>query len=196
MKIENISLTINGVNFLGQISCNFDFNKIYALVGDTSVNVFLRILCGLVSPTTGKVTTENNATCGIFLNDMHFITDFNAQETIEDISSKQLTKKEINELLNKLDLFKDSKLKISKYQENMLKKLGILCTTLNNNKIILIEDVFKGLLPSDIDMVRELFINLKSKGYLIILTGRKKEKFTYFADKIYEIEKDIKNEIL
>lgn len=196
MKIENISLTINGVNFLDQISCNFDFNKIYALVGDTSVNVFLRILCGLVSPTTGKVTTENNATCGFFLNDMHFITDFNAQETIEDISSKQLTKREINELLNKLDLFKDSKLKISKYQENMLKKLGILCTTLNNNKIILIEDVFKGLLPSDIDMVRELFINLKSKGYLIILTGREKEEFTYFADKIYEIEKGIKNEIL
>lgn len=196
MKIENISLTINGVNFLGQISCNFDFNKIYALVGDTSVNVFLRILCGLVSPTTGKVTTENNATCGIFLNDMHFITDFNAQETIEDISLKQLTKKEINEQLNKLDLFKDSKLKISKYQENMLKKLGILCTTLNNNKIILIEDVFKGLLPSNIDMVRKFFINLKSKGYLIILTGRKKEEFTYFADKIYEIEKGIKNEIL
>ena len=196
MKIENISLTINGVNFLGQISCNFDFNKIYALVGDTSVNVFLRILCGLVSPTTGKVTTENNATWGFFLNDMHFITDFNAQETIEDISSKQLTKKEINEQLNKLDLFKDSKLKIGKYQENMLKKLGILCTTLNNNKIILIEDVFKSLTQSDIDAVRIFLLNLKSNGYLIIITGRQKEEFTYFADKIYELESGTLNEIL
>ena len=70
----------------------------------------------------------------------------------------------------------------------MLKKLGIICTTLNNNKIILIEDVFKSLTQSDIDAVRILLLNLKSNGYLIIITGRQKEEFTYFADKIYELE--------
>ena len=206
MNIENLSLVVDNINYLNQINCNFEFNKIYALVGDTSVNVFLRVLCNLIKPTLGSIKiTDNtnlgffltdNTNLGFFLNDMHFINDFDAIETLEDISTTKLDKKEISVLLNKVDLLKDSKLEIKNYSENMLKKLGIICTTLNNNKIILIEDVFKSLTKSDVDAVRIFLLNLKSNGYLIIITGRQKEEFTYFADKIYELESGTLNEIL
>lgn len=196
MNIENLSLVVDNINYLNQINCNFEFNKIYALVGDTSVNVFLRVLCNLIKPTLGSIKIADNTNLGFFLNDMHFISDFDAIETLEDISTTKLDKKEIGVLLNKVDLLKDSKLEIKNYSENMLKKLGIICTTLNNNKIILIEDVFKSLTQSDIDAVRILLLNLKSNGYLIIITGRQKEEFTYFADKIYELESGTLNEIL
>lgn len=196
MNIENLSLVVDNINYLNQINCNFEFNKIYALVGDTSVNVFLRVLCNLIKPTSGSIKITDNTNLGFFLNDMHFINDFDAIETLEDISTTKLDKKEISVLLNKVDLLKDSKLEIKNYSENMLKKLGIICTTLNNNKIILIEDVFKSLTQSDIDAVRIFLLNLKSNGYLIIITGRQKEEFTYFADKIYELESGTLNEIL
>ena len=196
MNIENLSLVVDNINYLNKINCNFEFNKIYALVGDTSVNVFLRVLCNLIKPTLGSIKITDNTNLGFFLNDMHFINDFDAIETLEDISTTKLDKKEISVLLNKVDLLKDSKLEINNYSENMLKKLGIICTTLNNNKIILIEDVFKSLTPSDIDAVRIFLLNLKSNGYLIIITGRQKEEFTYFVDKIYELESGTLNEIL
>lgn len=196
MNIENLSLVVDNINYLNKINCNFEFNKIYALVGDTSVNVFLRVLCNLIKPTLGSIKITDNTNLGFFLNDMHFINDFDAIETLEDISTTKLDKKEISVLLNKVDLLKDSKLEIKNYSENMLKKLGIICTTLNNNKIILIEDVFKSLTQSDIDAVRIFLLNLKSNGYLIIITGRQKEEFTYFADKIYGLESGTLNEIL
>lgn len=196
MNIENLSLVVDNINYLNKINCNFEFNKIYALVGDTSVNVFLRVLCNLIKPTLGSIKITDNTNLGFFLNDMHFINDFDAIETLEDISTTKLDKKEISVLLNKVDLLKDSKLEIKNYSENMLKKLGIICTTLNNNKIILIEDVFKSLTKSDVDAVRIFLLNLKSNGYLIIITGRQKEEFTYFADKIYELESGTLNEIL
>lgn len=196
MNIENLSLVVDNINYLNKINCNFEFNKIYALVGDTSVNVFLRVLCNLIKPTLGSIKITDNTNLGFFLNDMHFINDFDAIETLEDISTTKLDKKEISVLLNKVDLLKDSKLEIKNYSENMLKKLGIICTTLNNNKIILIEDVFKSLTQSDIDAVRIFLLNLKSNGYLIIITGRQKEEFTYFVDKIYELESGTLNEIL
>ena len=153
-------------------------------------------MCNLIKPTLGSIKITDNTNLGFFLNDMHFINDFDAIETLEDISTTKLDKKEISVLLNKVDLLKDSKLKIKNYSENMLKKLGIICTTLNNNKIILIEDVFKSLTKSDVDAVRIFLLNLKSNGYLIIITGRQKEEFTYFADKIYELESGTLNEIL
>ena len=196
MNIENLSLVVDNINYLNKINCNFEFNKIYALVGDTSVNVFLRVLCNLIKPTLGSIKITDNTNLGFFLNDMHFINDFDAIETLEDISTTKLDKKEISVLLNKVDLLKDSKLEIKNYSENMLKKLGIICTTLNNNKIILIEDVFKSLTSNDVDAVRIFLLNLKSNGYLIIITGRQKEEFTYFADKIYELESGTLNEIL
>lgn len=196
MNIENLSIVVDNINYLNKINCNFEFNKIYALVGDTSVNVFLRVLCNLIKPTLGSIKITDNTNLGFFLNDMHFINDFDAIETLEDISTTKLDKKEISVLLNKVDLLKDSKLEIKNYSENMLKKLGIICTTLNNNKIILIEDVFKSLTKSDVDAVRIFLLNLKSNGYLIIITGRQKEEFTYFADKIYELESGTLNEIL
>ena len=196
MNIENLSLVVDNINYLNQINCNFEFNKIYALVGDTSVNVFLRVLCNLIKPTLGSIKITDNTNLGFFLNDMHFINDFDAIETLEDISTTKLDKKEISVLLNKVDLLKDSKLEIKNYSENMLKKLGIICTTLNNNKIILIEDVFKSLTSNDVDAVRIFLLNLKSNGYLISITRRQKEEFTYFADKIYELESSTLNEIL
>ena len=196
MNIENLSLVVDNINYLNQINCNFEFNKIYALVGDTSVNVFLRVLCNLIKPTLGSIKITDNTNLGFFLNDMHFINDFDAIETLEDISTTKLDKKEISVLINKVDILKDIKIEIKNYIENMLKKLGIICTTLNNNKIILIEDVFKSLTKSDVDAVRIFLLNLKSNGYLIIITGRQKEEFTYFADKIYELESGTLNEIL
>ena len=34
MNIENLSLVVDNINYLNKINCNFEFNKIYALVGD------------------------------------------------------------------------------------------------------------------------------------------------------------------
>ena len=123
MNIENLSLVVDNINYLNKINCNFEFNKIYALVGDTSVNVFLRVLCNLIKPTLGSIKITDNTNLVFFLNDMHFINDFDAIETLEDISTTKLDKKEISVLLNKVDLLKDSKLEIKNYSENMLKKL-------------------------------------------------------------------------
>ena len=69
MNIENLSLVVDNINYLNQINCNFEFNKIYALVGDTSVNVFLRVLCNLIKPTLGSIKITDNTNLGFFLND-------------------------------------------------------------------------------------------------------------------------------
>ena len=60
MNIENLSLVVDNINYLNKINCNFEFNKIYALVGDTSVNVFLRVLCNLIKPTLGSIKITDN----------------------------------------------------------------------------------------------------------------------------------------
>lgn len=189
MILENLGLTEKGINYLNSISYRFTFGKIYGLIGDTSVNVLSRVLCGLIKETTGKKIIELQENISFFLNDMQFLEDFDVLETIEDISSKKLDKTELNDLLLRLDLYSVCKLKLNKCSKEVIKKLGILCTLITNNKIILIEDVFKDLTPSDIDRLKDLFFHLKSAGYLIILTGRNKEEFNYFADKTLKIEK-------
>ena len=189
MILENLELTEKGINYLNSISYRFTSGKIYSLIGDTSVNVLSRVLCGLIKESTGKRIVEHQENVSFFLNDMQFLEDFNVLETIEDISSKKLDKTELNDLLLRLDLYSVCKLKLNKCHKETIKKLGILCTLITNNKIILIEDVFKDLTPNDIDRVKDLFLYLKSAGYLIILTGLNKEEFNYLADKILKIEK-------
>ncbi len=189
MILENLGLMEKGINYLNSISYRFTFGKIYGLIGDTSVNVLLRVLCGLIKEATGKRIIERQENISFFLNDMQFLEDFDVLETIEDISSKKLDKTKLNDLLLRLDLYNVCKLKLNKCPKEVVKKLGILCTLITNNKIILIEDVFKDLTPSDIDRVKDLFFHLKSAGYLIILTGRNKEEFNYLADEVLKIEK-------
>ena len=189
MILENLGLTEKGINYLTAISYCFTSGNIYGLIGDTSVNVLDRVLCGLIKESTGKRIVDHQENISFFLNDMQFLEDFNILETIEDINSKKLDKTKLNDLLLRLDLLGVCKFKLNKCPKEVIKKLGILCTLITNNKIILIEDVFKDLTASDIDRVKDLFFHLKSAGYLIILTGRNKEEFNYFADKILKIEK-------
>ena len=188
MILENLGLTEKGINYLTTISYRFTSGNIYGLIGDTSVNVFVRVLCGLIKEATGKKIVDHKENISFFLNDMQFLEDFNILETIADINSKKLYKTKLNDLLLRLDLLSECN-KLNKCPKEVIKKLGILCTLITNNKIILIEDVFKDLSPSDIDRVKDLFFHLKSAGYLIILTGRNKEEFNYFADKTLKIEK-------
>ena len=43
--LENLGLTEKGINYLTTISYRFTSGNIYGLIGDTSVNVFVRVLC-------------------------------------------------------------------------------------------------------------------------------------------------------
>ena len=195
MNLENLSFIDNGVSYFTNINWHFRYGKIYALIGDTTVNVLLRVLCGLLPITIGNIKKEEND-IAFFLNDMDFLDDLNVDEIIEEVSSKNFSKEKIDIWLEQLDLFKDKKTKIKHCLKNQLKKLGILCTLVQESKIILIEDIFKDLPASDIDKVKELFIKLRSEGYLIVLSGRFKNDFLYFADNILELEKGSLNEIL
>ncbi len=189
MRLENLELMVNGINYLNNINYQFTYEKIYCLFGDTSVNVFLRVLCGIIKETTGQIIKEKAGVLNFFLNDMDFIADFTVLETIQDISLKSLDKTKFSDFLVRLDMLDVSNCKLSKCSKEIIKKLGILCTLVNDNKLILIEDIFKDLSPSAIDRVKDLFFYLKSQGYIIILTGRNKEDFDYFADNVLRIEK-------
>lgn len=189
MRLENLELMVNGINYLNNINYQFTYEKIYCLFGDTSVNVFLRVLCGIIKETTGQIIKEKDGVLNFFLNDMDFIADFTVLETIQDISLKSLDKTKVSDFLVRLNMLDVSNFKLSKCSKEIIKKLGILCTLVNDNKLILIEDIFKDLSPSAIDRVKDLFFYLKSQGYIIILTGRNKEDFDYFADNVLRIEK-------
>lgn len=196
MNLENLSFIDDGINYFTNISWFFQYSRIYALIGDTTVNVFLRTLCRLLPVTGGVINNVHNEKIAFFLNDMKFLDDLNIYEILEIVSNNNFAKEKIDNWLSRLDLIEDSKTKIKKCLPCQLKKLGILCTLVENSKIIIIEDVFKDLLASDIDNVKEIFIDLRNTGYLIILSGRVKDDFLYFADNILELEKGSLNEIL
>ena len=85
MILENLGLTEKGINYLTTISYRFTSGNIYGLIGDTSVNVLARVLCGLIKEATGKRILDHQENISFFLNDMQFLEDFNILETIEDI---------------------------------------------------------------------------------------------------------------
>lgn len=195
MKIDILDYKINDISYLKNIKFELSYHQIYGLIGYIPLNIFLRILCGLL-PKDNSVKIESSSQIGYFLNDMHFIKEYEVREIIKEIAPNFLESDEVTDLLAKMNLQEISAQKVNTLDDSSIQKLGIFCTLIKKNKIIIIEDCFKNLNNQDKDLIKELLVNYKTKGYLIILSSSVKDDFLYFADKIYEVEEDKVNEIL
>ena len=189
----------NQVDILNGININFESGKIYGLVGEngSGKSVFLKILCGLYKPTEGKVIVhgEDIFKCKVFPKDTRaliekpsFIPELTGLENLEILASiqKKITKDQIIETLKKVNLGNDMNKKFGKYSLGMKQKLGIAQVLMEDPKIMILDEPFNGIDKNSAQKIRELLLEEKKRGKLIILATHIHDDIESLVDDIYE----------
>lgn len=201
IKVDNLCKTIKNNSILENISYEFESKKIYGIVGrnGSGKTVFLKILCGLYSPTTGsvyindeKVTLDNNYkfNIGALIENPKFFNDLSGFENLKILAD---IKKEINEeqIISFLDMFSlknDMNKKYGKYSLGMKQKLGIIQAIMEDQKIIILDEPFNGVEESTVKIIKDYLKEEVKKDKIIIITSHIKDDLENLVDKTIKFD--------
>jgi ABC-2 type transport system ATP-binding protein len=184
--IENLSKYYNKFLALDNLSLKVPEKENIGLLGPNGAgkSTTLKILCGLIRPTSGKAFIEGIDVVqhpekalqriGAIIETPEFYSYLTPEDTLEYFGQLrgmkgEALKKRIKEVIELVNLEKWSKVQIAKFSRGMKQRLGLAQTLLHDPSVLILDEPSLGLDPRGVVEFRE------------IIKGAGKEKTVFFA---------------
>lgn len=201
IEIKNLSKSFKNNTIIKDINMVLEGGKIYGLVGrnGSGKSVFLKIISGLYNPTSGEVIYNGidifkekiiPPSTRALIEKPTFLPELTGMENLRLLASIQhkIGDKEIIDSLKKVNMYNDKDKKYSKYSLGTKQKLGIAQVLMENPDVIILDEPFNGIELATVKTLRNLLLEEKNKGKLIIIATHIKEDIEELVDVLYEFD--------
>lgn len=202
IQINDLNLNIKEHVILSDVNMAMFEGNIYGLVGNngSGKTMLMKCICGFVKPTSGKVIVNDEVIgkdtdyikdAGIIIENPGFIPYYSGIKNLMDLSGirGKANKLKVRETMEICGLNPDRKLPVKKYSLGMQQRLGIAQAIMENQTTLILDEPMNGLDREGVEAVRELLLNMKKQGKLIILASHNREDIDILCDKVFNIEK-------
>lgn len=185
------------------VNVEFEEGKIYGIVGEngSGKTVFLKTLCGLLKPSSGKVVYNGKTlkedfdflpSIGIIIEKPGFFDEMTGFDNLKLLASIQNTINDdrIREVLEYVHLENNKKV-VKKYSLGMKQRLGIAQAMMENPDILILDEFSNALDTEGVEMTHNLLRDLKQKNKIIIITSHSKFDIETLCDHVYSFKKGI-----
>lgn len=201
IEIKEISKSFRGVKVLKNVSMTLESGHIYGFIGHngSGKTVLLKLICAFFEPTTGEIlfngtniikNNEYPPSTRALIERPTFISELSGKENLELLAKiqKKIGEKEIENALEKVGLEKEKDKLYYKYSLGMKQKLGIAQVLMEDPQILILDEPFNGLDDESTKNIRQLLLEEKKKGKLIILATHLKEDIELLCDELYKFD--------
>ena len=218
IEIKNLSKVYdNGFKALNNINLQINKGEIFAMLGPNGAGKtsLISIICGIVKPTSGKITVENfdiikdyretRSRIGLVPQELtleQFETVFNNVSYSRGLYGKTPDPKHIEKVLRQLTLWDKKDLKLRQLSGGMKRRVLIAKALSHEPQILFLDEPTAGV---DVELRQEMWKVVKSlreTGVTIILTTHYIEEAEAIADRVGVINQgeiiivEEKNELL
>lgn len=202
MRIEvcDLSKTIRGIRILKNISLKFQSGNIYGIVGSngSGKTMLLRAITGLLVPSSGKITVDGQILnkdisfppkMGILIERPEFLEYLTGLQNLKLLAEIKgiASEEEIKYYMQWFGLDPNSKKTVRKYSQGMKQKLGVIQAIMEKQELLILDEPFNALDENTVNKFRQLLLEYKKQGRLIILTSHNKEDIVSLCDFTYQI---------
>lgn len=203
MKIEFESVTkvIRQITVIADVSLTLESGMIYGLRGinGSGKTMLMRLIAGLIRPTQGKISIDGKVLgrdisfpeeIGFLIENPAFLDGFTAARNLKLIADirKCIGNERIEEVLCQVGLRHDDKRKYKQFSLGMKQRLGIAGAVLEHPKLLLIDEPTNALDSDGIKMIKNIIIEEKKNGALIVIACHDFEFLQELSDKIYFVQ--------
>lgn len=199
--VKNLEKKFKKIVVLENINVKFEKGKIYALIGrnGSGKSIFLKMLCGFYNPTKGTIlygdvdiVKENTypPSTRALIEKPNFLPDFSGFENLKLLAGIQnkINDETILQTLKDVNLYEERNKKYSNYSLGMKQKLGIAQVLMENPEVIILDEPFNGIEDKTAEKIRNILLEEKKKGKIIIIASHIKEDIEKLADVIYKFD--------
>ena len=199
IEIKNVTKKFKDIAVLESVSMTLCEGKIYGFVGHngSGKSVLLKIICAFYEPTSGEVLfdginviKENSypPDTRALIEKPNYLSELTGKENLLLLAQVQnkIGEKEVDEILDVVGLQKVANKKYYQYSLGMKQKLGIAQVLMENPKIMIFDEPFNGLDDESAKKIRNILLQEKEKGKIIVLATHIKEDVDILCDEIYK----------
>ena len=158
--------------------------------------MLMRLIAGLIRPTEGTITIDGKVLgkdisfppdIGMLIENPAFIDHYTAAQNLKLIANihRKVGEERIREVLEQVGLGADDTRKYKQFSLGMKQRLGIAGAILEYPALLLIDEPTNALDTDGIEMVRDLLLEQKQRGALVILACHDFSVLRELSDEIY-----------
>lgn len=196
---------INANKFFGktQVLCNVSMEcaqgEITGIIGRNGAGktVLFKAACGLLSLDSGEILvngirrhTDILPSAGIIIEEPAFLKNYSGMQNLEYLYmiNNKNDKRYLADIMERVGLDAASKKHAGKYSMGMRKRLAIAQAIMENPEFLILDEPFNGLDHQGVIEMRNLFLELKKEGKVILLASHHAEDIKILFDRVYHME--------
>ena len=204
IHIDRVSKSFKGQTVLDGISLDIDAGSITGLVGrnGSGKTVLLKILCGLLKPTSGTVEVNGCALgkdadfppeVGVIIENPGFLPFESGYANLTYLAGlrKKIGKPEIEQAMQTVGLDPHDKKRVGKYSLGMKQRLGLAQAIMEDPSLLILDEPMNGLDKEGVADMRALLLQFRAQGKTILLVSHNREDIDTLCDRVYELDKGI-----
>lgn len=198
---NHISKTIRGKVILRDVSLHLQSGTVYGFVGrnGSGKTMLFRALSGLMTLSSGSVLWEGKElhkdfsvlpSMGIVLENVGLYPELTGMENLQYLGklSGKSGVEDMRRALLRVGLDPDDKRTYKKYSLGMKQRLSIAQAIMEHPDVIMLDEPTNGLDEDGVRQIRELILEEKARGALILLASHSKEDLSLLADHLFRMD--------
>jgi ABC-2 type transport system ATP-binding protein len=204
INLTNVSKNFDKKQVLKDVSFSVSEKEIFGLLGPSGAGktTIINILTGQMKITSGEVTVfgiDNDKLTESAYSSMGMVFDtpalFYQLTCYQNLSVfaeiHNVKKKDIPEILEKVNLANEAKTKAIKLSKGMMQRLAIARAVLHRPKLLFLDEPTSGLDPTNAAEIHKLIYSLRDQGTTIFLTTHKMDEAMKMCNNIALLNKGV-----
>jgi len=203
LRVENVTKKYGDLVAVDNLSFTLNDGEIFGLLGlnGAGKTTTFRMILGLIDDYTGNITIDGENINYDITDKIGFLTEERSLLTKLTVYEqliyygvlKSMEEKEVDKRMDKLlDRFGISEYKYKKIKElskGNQQKIQFISSIIHEPKLLILDEPFSGLDPINVELFKEVIMELKKKGTSIIFSSHRMEHVELFCEKLVVLVK-------
>lgn len=198
LKLEHVTKYYGNFLAVDDLSFEVKSGEIFGLLGVNGAGktTTFRMITGLLDKTSGKITFNGKKIDYSVTDQIGFLTEERSLLTkltvleqakfyggLKGMSEKAIIER-LDYLLDKLEISEYKNKKIKELSKGNSQKIQFIMSIINSPKLLILDEPFSGLDPINIELFKNLILELKENGTSIIFSSHRMEHVEFFCESL------------
>lgn len=204
IKVKDVCKYFGKTQVLDHVNMECRQGEITGIIGRNGAGktVLFKIICGLLSLDSGEILIngikrERQAdvlpSVGIIIEEPAFLKYYSGIKNLEYLYmiNHKNNRQYLESIMEKVGLDPKSKKHVGKYSMGMRQRLAIAQSIMEEPDFLVLDEPFNGLDSHGVNEMRELFLELKKRGKVILIASHNSEDINILCDNVYSMESGV-----
>lgn len=199
IQVRNANKYFGKAHALCDVNMECGQGEIVGIVGRNGAGktVLFKAICGLLSLDSGEILIDGDkrqgdilSSAGIIIEEPAFLKSYTGMQNLEYLYmiNHKSDRLYLEKVMEKVGLDGKSKKHVGKYSMGMRQRLAIAQAIMETPDYLILDEPFNGLDNQGVSEMRELFLELKKEGKVMLLASHNAEDIKILCDRVYRME--------